>query len=526
MKTVLFGLDGATYTVLNPLMQKGVMPNMKRLVERGTRCELMSTPLPITPQAWTSMATSRGAGEHGIHDFIRVDRQPDGSLFFRVNNSNDNHCETIWQYASRSGRRVTVLNYFGVAPPKPVNGHLIPGFTSGRHLRRSSYPDDLFQRLQGVEGLDINTLGLDLAIEKQGLQDMETEKWCEWIDHHIKREKILFGVMKHLMTHEPADLTMIVFDGVDKNQHLAYRLLDPAYAPRNPTPAEAKATEQLHAYFRQVDDFLGQTIQMVGAWGRVFVASDHGFTATTQLFYINKWLEENGYLCWRDEVDEDTKASIFVERLRDLTDAIHPDKTKAFALTPSCNGIFICAKPHEYDRVREDIIRGLLKIKGIDGRPLVTEIKKREEWFAGPYMDRIPDLTLTLSDYGLFSVLNSKDIVIKRKETAGTHHPHGILMGIGPGIRQGAEVPLKNILDVTPLLAHSLGMDIPGDYKGTFPNDFYEADYLKSDPAKISGSVNPVTANTTPAVSDGNGEMDSTDEKILMDRLRSLGYIE
>src|SRR5271165_7161134 len=169
MKTFLFGLDGATYTVLDHLVAEGLMPHLAEVYRRGVRAPLLSTPTPITPQAWTSLATGRGAGHHGIHDFIRPEVGPRG-LFWRVNDARDNHCETVWKYASRHGQRVTVLNYFGTAPPEPVNGHVMPGFVSGRHLRRSCHPADLFRRLEGVPECDPRVLGLDLNVEQQALQ--------------------------------------------------------------------------------------------------------------------------------------------------------------------------------------------------------------------------------------------------------------------------------------------------------------------------------------------------------------------
>ena len=36
-KTVLVGLDGATFTLLDPFMEQGVMPFLKSFAERGVR---------------------------------------------------------------------------------------------------------------------------------------------------------------------------------------------------------------------------------------------------------------------------------------------------------------------------------------------------------------------------------------------------------------------------------------------------------------------------------------------------------
>jgi predicted AlkP superfamily phosphohydrolase/phosphomutase len=525
MKTVLFGLDGATYTVLDHLVAEGIMPNLGELYRRGCRSRLQSTPMPITPQAWTSMATGRSAGHHGIHDFIRPEIGPNG-VFWRMNDSRDNHCETIWQYASRYGKRVTVLNYIGTAPPRPINGHSMPGFVSGRHLRRSSYPPDLFDRLQDVDGFDVKVLGLDLDIEQEALQDMEPERWGEWIQHHLRREQVWFGIMDHLMATEPSDLTAIVFDGVDKIQHLAYRFLDPQLIPKDPTPWEAEIIGMCRTYFKQVDDFLGQTLKRVGRWGRVFVASDHGFTGTHEVVYINKWLHDQGYLRWRGEVAEDKQSSIFGDKLANLTNAIDLANTRAYALTPSCNGVYIKVAPEEYHPFREQLIHNLRQLKGPDGGQIITEIKKREEWFAGPYMNRVPDLTLTLRDFGLISVLNAHEAVVPRKQPAGTHHPHGILLGIGPGLRAGAQVELRNILEVAPMLLHSLGLEIPAEMEGEFPRSFYDPAALEREPPRRMRPADSAPAMAAVTAGSSEDGMDEAEQGIILERLKSLGYIE
>ena len=528
MKTVLFGLDGATYTVLDHLMAIGVMPNLQRFCAQGVRGRLLSTAMPITPQAWTSLATGRTAGHHGIHDFLRRETGPQG-LYWRMNDSRDNHCETIWKAASRQGRRVTVLNYIGTSPPEAIQGHSIPGFVSGRHLRRGSYPTDLFERLEKVDGFDVKLLGLDLDLERQALQDMPPESWIPWINHHIQRERVWFGILDYLMVNEPSDLTAIVLDGVDKIQHLAYRFLDPALIPANPTPWESEIIARCRDYFAQVDEFLGRVWARAGNWARVFIASDHGFTATTEVVYINKWLQEQGYLHWRVAPEEDALNAVFSERLADLGNAIDLERTTAYALTPSCNGIYINVDPEKYQAFRAELMGRLRQLKNAAGEPVISEIRMREEWFPGPLSHRVPDLTLVLRDFGLISVLNAKTVVVPRQEPAGTHHPDGIILGAGPGLKQHAEVERLSIIDMAPLLVHSLGLPIPADYEGSFPASLYDADYLRSDPPRYveQATAADVTAvPAEPAVTASVAAPPEDDDETLLQRLRSLGYVE
>ena len=48
-RTLLLGLDGATFTVLDALMEQGLMPSLRRLCAGGVRAGLQSTVTPLTP---------------------------------------------------------------------------------------------------------------------------------------------------------------------------------------------------------------------------------------------------------------------------------------------------------------------------------------------------------------------------------------------------------------------------------------------------------------------------------------------
>ena len=130
-RTLFIGLDGATFTVLEPLTSElpecGVtMPYLKQLMEYGVRAKLRSTPNPLTPPAWVSVMTGRTPGHHGVHDFLRVG-ETNGEVYFTMSDSRDIRTETIWSLASRQGRSVVSLNFPIMAPPRAINGSLVPG---------------------------------------------------------------------------------------------------------------------------------------------------------------------------------------------------------------------------------------------------------------------------------------------------------------------------------------------------------------------------------------------------------------
>ncbi len=524
MKTVLFGLDGATYTVLDHLMAAGVMPHLASLASQGVRANLESTALPLTPLAWTTLATGRSPGHHGITDWIRCQRRGEGT-FIHLFDSRDNHCPTLWRRVSDAGLRVTALNYFGLAPPEPINGHTMPGFTSGRHLRRSSHPSDLFARLSAVDGFDVKVLGMDFDVETQGLQEMDREAWFPWIDHQIERDRVWLEVLTHLMREEPSDLTAIVLDGVDKLQHLAYRYLDPAHLPTEPDEWEQRVVARCHDYFRMVDEYLGRALEIVGPWGRLFVVSDHGFTASQEIFYVNRWLHDQGWLTWRGDVPEDDAEACQTDRPAADANLVDLEASRAYALTPSSNGIWIDVAADEFESFRAELESGLRNVVAADGQPVVTDIKRREETFPGAFSEQFPHLTLTLRDHSFISVLNGRAAVAPRSAPVGTHHPVGILLGRGVGLRTGTAEDSYNLLDIAPLALHSLGLPIPAELEGEFPAALYDPQYVASDPPRIA-TESPAAEPSEAAVDDEEAQFDAEDEAIILARLKSLGYIE
>src|SRR5262249_30989683 len=153
-------------------------------------------------------------------------------VYFTLYNSRDINGETIWSIASRRGFQVTVLNYMLTFPPPDIDGHLIPGLVSWRHLRRGTRPAPLFDTLQSIVGPGWKEMAWDFDLEKSVLRGIGDDERERWVALHRRREHYWFEVVKHLMSSDPSDLTAIVFDGIDKIQHACWPLLDPAYAPQ------------------------------------------------------------------------------------------------------------------------------------------------------------------------------------------------------------------------------------------------------------------------------------------------------
>ncbi len=530
-RTLLIGLDGATFTILDPLMADGTMPCLRALVARGARADLLSTPNPLTPPAWTSLVTGRSPGHHGIFDFIRAEGSADG-IYFTLNTSFDVQCETIWSIAGRQERPTTSLNFPVSTPPRPVNGYLVPGFVPWKHLRRAVHPPELWETLKAIPGFDPKELAIDMNQELKSIQWLPAEEYERWIEHHIRRERQWFAIARALLAKRPTDLFAVLFDGVDKLQHLCWRYLDPALFPARPSADEARVRALCLEYFREVDGFIRDLAGLCGPDARIVLASDHGFGATSEVFYANVWLERQGYLRWRDKPDGDDLGRIAADRIKSHVVGLDWSRTRAYALTPSSNGIWIRRAAEsgapgvpgsEYEAFRRQLAAELAAIRHpATGRPVVARVMTREEAFPGPASERAPDLTLVLADRGFLSVLSADDVVKPRPEPAGTHRPEGIFIAAGAGIVRGARLPAASIVDVAPTMLWSLGLAVPEDLEGRVVQEAIERAYLREHPV-LAGPMTQRPNDPEPA---GAAMMSDADEEKVMARLRGLGYVE
>ncbi len=529
-KTLLIGLDGATFTLLDGFMRDAgeegqVMPYLAQLMAEGYSATLKSTAHPLTPPAWTSVCTGRTPGHHGVLDFVRFEDLGD-DVYFTLYDSRDIRVETFWERASREGASVVALNFPMMAPPPQVNGALVPGFVSWKHLRRNMHPPELFDRIAAIDGFDARELSWDFEREGQIGELMGDQELHSWVEKHLPRDKQWFNIARTLLREDNPDIMAVMLDGTDKIQHQAWHVLDPAYwDPATATDAQKAVRALVLQYFRELDGYVRALHEAAGPEAHLVIVSDHGFTGADKVVRINRYLGELGHLVWRES--DGSEAA----RRRDLANFANMDwsQTRAFCPTPSSNGIVIRRQSEscpagvpeaEYEAFREQLIRDLYALTDPEtGKPVIAGIMKREEHFPGEAMESVPDLVLTLADHGFVSVRNRAPAVVTRPVPMGTHHPDGIFVMTGPGVerRRG---PAMSIVDTTSIMAYTAGLEVPSDYEGRIPATLFSPDWLRANPVRMGAATAQAPAPRA------EEEASAEQKEEVLAQLRLLGYLE
>ena len=105
-KILVICLDGATFDLIGPLLDKRMLPNINFLIDHGIRGNLMSVYPPVTPSAWATFITGKNPGKHGIFGFSDPKFKEEVKV---VSNSSINS-ESLWSIFSRHNMKVGILN--------------------------------------------------------------------------------------------------------------------------------------------------------------------------------------------------------------------------------------------------------------------------------------------------------------------------------------------------------------------------------------------------------------------------------
>jgi predicted AlkP superfamily phosphohydrolase/phosphomutase len=537
VRVLLIGLDGATFTILDPLMAAGLLPRLRELMNRGVRAVLRSTIHPLTPPAWTSLVTGRTPGNHGCFDFFRPDETDSRLPAFAT--ARDVRCETLWAIVNRYGMPVTSLNFPIMSPPRPLHGTLIPGWVPWRHLRLLSRPAGLFDRLKAIPGFHPRKLSFDVYDEVLVLEGMPADQAVGWIGMHVERERTWSSVAQYLIRETADPLVGVLFDGMDKIQHLAYRLLDDELPVNDRLDHDEQVRLEALAYYHELDGAIGRLLDAAGPETLVFVTSDHGAGAWTHLFYLNSWLERHGYLRWVDSGQQngadkpDARRDFEIRQHYRTADLIDWEQTVAYGTSTSSNGIRIRrpgdpggggVAPNDYLTVRQRLQAELLGATDpATGERVVAQVLTREQAYPGQAMEQAPDLVVILRDYGFVSLRPSEVVVARRPSIMGTHRPEGLFLAAGPGLNEGLSIGELSIVDVAPTILHCLGLPIPVDLEGQLPSEIFDQEWLAAHPLQIGPPTVPQTAFAQPSVA---ASMSADEETAVIGRLRSLGYLE
>jgi len=345
------------YRSIKALSENGRMPCTQALIEGGVVRQMASSIPEISCVAWSSIITGKNPAEHGIFGF--TDFAP-GT--YRMTFPNRDSLRAVPFWAREGSGRSVIINVPATYPARELNGILIAGFVA-LDLKRAVYPASLLPVLTDLD------YRVDVDYQRAG---QSASYFLRDLDRTLAAR---IAAYRHLWHTEQWDTFMLVFTGVDRLAHFLWHAYE----------------DPLHEYhgvflehLQRIDEVIGEIVQELDDGDALIMLSDHGFETLEKDIYVNFLLQEEGLL----QFEEGHPA-----HFRHIGNG-----TRAFALDPGRIYVHLkgkyprgCVDPADREAVMRDV-EDLLSSLEVDGRLVMRRVYRKEEIYAGPYLDRAADL--------------------------------------------------------------------------------------------------------------------------------------
>src|SRR4051794_37699808 len=104
-RILLIGWDAADWGFIQPMIDRGLMPNLQKLVSTGVMGKIATLTPMLSPMLWNSIATGKLGHKHDILGFV----EPDGNGFCRPVASTSRKAKAIWNILSQNQMRSGVV---------------------------------------------------------------------------------------------------------------------------------------------------------------------------------------------------------------------------------------------------------------------------------------------------------------------------------------------------------------------------------------------------------------------------------
>lgn len=546
-RTLVVGLDAACWEYLDPLLNTRQLPNLARLIGQGMHGSLHSTILPITPVAWSSLATGVNAGKHGVFEWVR--REDTGYHLTPVT-ADHRVGTTVWTRLNEAGVKVGVVNVPLTYPPQPLDGFLLCGFSAPPSARDLTHPPGLLDEVEARFGTYSPTYQVDRS-------KLTARELYHALRTHQRR---IVEIGTALSKSDDVQVLILNLMLVDHSNH------------HMPT------MDLVQRAVRDMDEDLGLLLTELSP-DNVLVISDHGSRRVRGVFLLGAWLAEHGFLTrqsrpardrphvlnyvleqWlgsKDSLLSAANRSLLREGLLRLpasltkqtwraieqaiplasmqietTDSFVGNSTTVYMPGGNHGGLKLnlsgrepegIVSEAESERILRALVDGLTEISDPDtGEPLFSRFYRAEELYAGPFVSHAPDLIADSydSDWSLASTLPGLEPRPRRyfltgERWYGDHARDGIYVFAGRDFDHLPQRGEANLLDIPATLLYLYDVPQPVDYDGQpLLHVFRNADrpirhQAGDERSKMQGDF---------------GDIADQEEEVL-ERLRQLGYL-
>jgi len=513
-KTVVIGLDGGNWPLIEHWIEEGQLPNLAKLRDSGAWGVSNSHLPPVTCPNWKCYASGKNPGKLGVYWWERIDTE---TRTMHLPDSTDFESPEIWDYLNDVDRSAGVINLPMTYPPRKVDEFLVAGGPRSRE-RNYTNPDELEAELEERFGYRVHPENVLTSNEDAGEE--------VGMVHDLLRTRI--QTAHTLLEERDIDFLHVTLFQLNVLQHYFW------------DGAETRRAWEI--IDEEIEPFVKGDYNLV-------LMSDHGCIEIDTVFYINRWLEENNYLSTEASFTSRLyDVGITQEKLAGMVRSVGLEKyirplipRQVIERFPSDEGvvrkkklamvdwenttaigsgqglIYVFAdNPTEREEILSSLEADLEATTDRTGEPIVREIYRREKLYNGEKVDLAPDLIFDQRPGVHTSEAMGQDEVMAEPDNwRGENVPNGMVLFAGDDIEPQEIDPIR-ISDIAPTILHWMGLEVPTDMDGKVVPDVFREDSV---PDRQSVDMRP-------PLSQGGGSVRPGVDDEVQDRLEEIGYFE
>jgi hypothetical protein len=469
-RLLLVEMNEITWSLIDPLIERKKLPTFEWLKRHGAWAAPMS--VDLEPQldpwiTWTTIYTGRLQADHNV--------------YFLDQDHNSIMAERIWEICARSGKKIGVYGSLCSWPPQPVNGFCVPD-TFARDA--STYPECLraIQELnltytrsirlpmdqdtfwyKAKLGLGLMRLGLSVTTISRIARQLAVEK----LKPETRWRRVLlqpytnFDFFSRLYRQCRPDFATFHTNHVAHLMHTYWKAMQPElFKPLTTTPDEIKHYgNAIEEGYVSADRLLKSLLSLIDENTVMMISSSMG-----QQPYLNLGKYKNG---------KKIRQVKSLPRLLQIL-GVH-GQAEAVSMMSDQFNIY---SESEYAL---DLVYRLLKSAYVEVENGTIPMFYLQRNGGSICVSLIPDEVIDASSRCRFpdapegpSFIYGDLVQFNGQVKSGRHHPEGMLIIYGPGIKRGGRIEECNNLDLAPTMLTLMGIPLPEEMPGRVLTEAFE----------------------------------------------------
>ncbi|MCD2258046.1 alkaline phosphatase family protein [Psychroserpens luteolus] len=283
-KVLLLGWDAADWKIMGPLLAKGQMPALKKLIDRGVYGNMATMNPPYSPMLWSTVATGKTPDKHGVLGFLEL--MPDMKGVHPVT-VNSRKSRAIWNILHNQGLKSNLVGWWPSFPAEPINGVVVTDRfqkvsmdpkAKNPIVSGTIHPESLVKEMSDLRlfPYEITEAHILPFMPKAKEIDQKNDKGLRAFAKIMAENVSIHSAATYTMQNSEWDFMAVYYDLIDHFCHAFMKFHPPKL---NPVPQDLYNIYKdcVNSAYRFQDMMLERTLELVSEDTTIIIMSDHGY---------------------------------------------------------------------------------------------------------------------------------------------------------------------------------------------------------------------------------------------------------